>query len=103
MGDCSLSSLGNLSSCINHDDDNNGLWTSIVVGAEAFRYALTRDSSALQRLEEFYNGILMLNEITGIPGLMARSATRPGETHGGGQWHYATVPKYAGWQWKGVG
>ena len=40
-GDCSLSSFANISSCANHPNDNNGLWTSLVVAAEAFRYLLT--------------------------------------------------------------
>ncbi len=40
-GDCFLDTFGNIPSCLNHDNDNNGLWTSLVVAAEAFRYAVT--------------------------------------------------------------
>lgn len=102
VGDCSLGSFGDVSTCINHDDDNNGLWTSLVVGAEAFRFAATGNPEAYERTLHFYNGMKLLNVITGVPGLMARSAVRPGEPHGEGAWHLSTVPGYDGWQWKGV-
>ena len=32
---------------------------------------------------------------------MARSATKPGESHGDGTWFNSNVSEYAGWQWKG--
>lgn len=99
---CTLPAFGDLSTCTNHDDDNNGLWTSVVVAAEAYRFAATGDPAARDAALHYYGGMRLLNEITGIPGLMARSAVQPGETHGDGQWHPSTVPKYAGWQWKGV-
>lgn len=35
--DCSLPHFGDPSDCVNHDDDNNGLWTSLLVAANAFR------------------------------------------------------------------
>ena len=38
IASCGLASFGNYSSCHNADDDNNGLWTSLVVAAEAMRY-----------------------------------------------------------------
>ncbi len=102
VGGCDMSVLGDLSTCVSHDDDNNGLWTSVVVAAEAFRFAATGDPRAYDRAMHYYNGIVMLNKITGVPGLMARSAVPPGDTHGGGQWHFSTVADYQGWQWKGV-
>ncbi len=41
-----------------------------------------------------------LNEVTGIRGLMARSALPPGQPTQGGQWHNSTASGYAGWQWE---
>ena len=38
IASCGLASFGNYSSCHNADSDNNGLWTSLVVAAEAMRY-----------------------------------------------------------------
>ncbi len=106
VGDCSLPGFGGaLAQCHQHDDDNNGLWTSLVVGALALKHNLTRAPANDSLAEHFYNGMILLNNVTGIPGLMARSAVRPGEAHGSdGTWHpvnAARVPEYAGWTWKG--
>eukprot|EP00048_Salpingoeca_helianthica_P016190 m.230913 g.230913 ORF g.230913 m.230913 type:complete len:790 (-) comp18190_c0_seq1:367-2736(-) len=98
---CDMASFGDLSSCTCHDDDNNGLWTSVVVAAEAFRFAVTGDPDARDAALHFFGGLQLLNAISGIPGLMARSATRPGEQHGDGHWYNSTVSQYRGWQWKG--
>jgi hypothetical protein len=68
VGDCSFSAFGNVSSCLNHDDDNNGLWTSLVVAAESFRYAVTKDPNAKSEAVHFFNGMKMLNTITNIKG-----------------------------------
>ena len=65
-----------------HDDDNNGLWTSLVVAAEAFRYGATRENEAEERSRHFLGGLQKLWDVTGVPGLMARSLVAPGEGHG---------------------
>lgn len=101
VGDCSLGSFGNLSSFAGHDDDNNGLWTSLVVGALALKHAVTGDADAKALAEHYHGGMRLLNDITGIKGLMARSAVAPGESHQSGHWHPSTVEKYKGWTWKG--
>ena len=42
----------------------------------------------------------LLNEVTGVRGLMARSAVRWNESHSsGGEWHNSTA--MPGWVWKG--
>lgn len=101
-GDCFLDAFGNIPSCLNHDNDNNGLWTSLVVAAEAFRYAVTGDPDALNKSITYFEGMHLLNTITGITGLMARSYLPPGQPiTSGGTWHNATIPGYEGWIWKG--
>jgi hypothetical protein len=101
-GDCYLDSFGNIPSCLNHDNDNNGLWTSLVVAAEVFRYAVTGDNDAYETAVSYFEGMRMLNVFTGIKGLMARSFIVPGEPiTSGGTWHNVTIPGYEGWQWKG--
>eukprot|EP00050_Salpingoeca_kvevrii_P011097 m.12660 g.12660 ORF g.12660 m.12660 type:complete len:765 (-) comp3253_c0_seq1:54-2348(-) len=101
VAECDLTSLGDVSTCTNHDSDNNGLWTSLVVAAEAFRYATTKSSDALAATRRYFNGMKLLNDITPITGLMARSAVMPGQSHQSGHWHNSTNPNYKGWQWKG--
>ena len=47
-GDCSLAGgFGEVGSCQMGDDDNNGLWTSLVVVAEYLRHAVTGEQAAL--------------------------------------------------------
>jgi hypothetical protein len=66
VSDCSLTSFGDASTCTNHDSDNNGLWTSLVVAAEVLRYVATNDSEAAAAAWHYYDGMKLLNRITGI-------------------------------------
>lgn len=103
-GGCSLTSFGNYSSCINHGaiSDNNGLWTSLVVVAEAMRFAVTGAQAAQSAAAQFLQGMHLLVKVTGVHGLMGRSAIAPGETHGPGDtYHNSSTPGLQGWQWKG--
>jgi len=125
---CSLPSFGNTTSTHCVDDDNNGLWTSLVAAAEYFRYAVTKDPAAAASAAHFLGGMRLLHEITATPGLYARSACAPDDdgcapdrdTHQQGctaavtpgccdspggracglQWRNSTVAAYRGWVWK---
>lgn len=99
---CSLSSFGDLPSCTDGPDENNGLWTSLVVGAESFRYLVTGEADALDKAVNYFMGMKSLNDVTGIKGLMARSFVTPSEPRQSGQdWHNSTAPGFEGWQWLG--
>ena len=99
---CNLLEFGNYETCTNGDDDNNGLWTSLVVAAESFRYAVTGAADARSNATSYFGGMQLLNLLTGIKGLMARSFVTPNETHSNdGTWHNSTVSGYEDWQWKG--
>ena len=52
-------------SCVRPDEDNNGLWTSLVVVAEYLRHAVTAEPEALTAASRFFSGIVLLNQITG--------------------------------------
>ena len=123
---CPLTVIGDLSTAACVDDDNNGLWTSVVAAAELFRYAVTRDETAARSARHFMGGMQMLHNITGVPGLYARSACAPTDKHCaparatqrrpcdgvvrpgccespgacGLQWRPSADPGYAGWVWK---
>ena len=115
-GDCTMKSFGDVKGCLSKDDDNNGLWTSLVVGAFSFAHAVTGAATHRDAASAFFKGMVLLNEVTGIEGLMARSACSPGEiaarTCGTGVpdfkqtcpgdpcWRNSTSDKYKGWQWK---
>lgn len=74
---CGLPSFGNTSTTLCTDDDNNGLWTSLVAASEYFRYAVTKDPAAAASARHFLGGMSLLHDVTGIPGLYARSACAP--------------------------
>eukprot|EP00943_MAST-04B_sp_MAST-4B-sp1_P001535 g1535.t1 len=109
---CNFKEFGDPSYCLEGDDDNNGLWTSLVVVAEYMRYDVTKDPEALQTASKFFNGIVLLNEVTGKEGLMGRSCCSPEEweaktcgyhtwIHDKEHWHNSTNPNYVGYRWKG--
>jgi len=60
-------------------DDNDGLWTSMYVAAEAFRYSTTKSSEAKLRCRKSFNAILDLVRLSGYLGFPARSIILSGE------------------------
>eukprot|EP00940_MAST-03C_sp_MAST-3C-sp2_P002252 g2252.t1 len=103
----------NGSDCTLRDSDNDGLWTSLIVAAELFRYHVTREAEAAKRSHAYFQGIALLNKITAKKGFMARSVCSPeewsAETCGGSRdvhdlekWKKYTGNESAlnGWYWK---
>jgi hypothetical protein len=99
VADSGLARPGQLSSAKPSSNDNDGLWTSLYVLSECFRYAATHSPEALQNAEDSLKGLFRLLWITGIPGFPARSFIHRGE--GGdtsGEWHWTLGGR---WRWKG--
>ena len=101
VSSCSLPSLGVLAPCTTGPDDNDGLWTSLTVSAEAMRYALTGDPAARDAAWTHWEGMHLLMRATGIRGLISRSVLAPGSVTGSGTWHNSTVVGLEGYLWKG--
>jgi len=99
VADTTLVRRGDVASSVNRDNDNDGLWTSIYLGAQAYRYAVTRDPVARERARRSVAVLWRLEEITGIPGFPARSfvSTNEPRPHGG-EWHPTPDGQ---WLWKG--
>jgi hypothetical protein len=95
---CQLPSYGNLSTCTPGSADNDGLWTSLYVASQCFRYAVTKEPEAKRNAFRSFDAMEKLNKITGIRGLMARSFTKYGQNPAGGVWYNSTV--YSGYVWK---
>jgi len=71
---------GNLSTGHLKDSDNDGLWTSMYLGAEIFRYAATKSEDALQNCYESLDAMERLYTINTAPvGFPARSFERHGD------------------------
>ena len=82
-----LAKPGDVTSVTLPPADNDGLWTSIYVGAEAFRYAVTKLPEARQRARRSMEAMMRLEQVTGIPGFPARAMIRKGEfRHEDGVW-----------------
>lgn len=89
---------GNLGTGHMEDSDNDGLWTSMYLGAEAFRYAVTRSPEALQNCRESLEAMERLYSINDINGFPARSFERRGfRLHDVDRWRPAADPE---WDWK---
>jgi hypothetical protein len=100
VGRIQLEEPGNLAAGYSqYHNDNDGLWTSIYVAAEAFRYAVTGDAAAKRNARRSLEALMLLERVSGIPGFAARSiwpASEPKPTHG--EWHPSADGR---WWWKG--
>lgn len=73
--------------------ENNGLWTSLYVASQAFRYAATGDAEALSQLRRTLNGTYQMLLITGKDGLYTRDFRDPNVP---GQYCIEDEAEYAG-------
>jgi hypothetical protein len=99
VADAVLTWAGNISSSKPDSNDNDGLWTSLYIAAECFRYAATHSPDALRNAQDSLKGLYRLLSITGISGFPARSyihRNERGDTDG--MWHW--VPDHMR-KWKG--
>ncbi|GAB3330809.1 hypothetical protein GCM10027299_36060 [Larkinella ripae] len=91
---------GNLATGYLDDSDNDGLWTSMYLGGEIFRYAVTKDPEALQNCRESLDAMERLYTVTSVPGFPARSFERSGhmkELSDPERWQHS---KHPDWDWK---
>jgi hypothetical protein len=91
---------GNLSTGYLRDSDNDGLWTSMYLGAEIFRYAVTKSDDALQNCIESLEAMERLYTINPVEGFPSRSFERRGYIEilsDPERWQHASDPE---WDWK---
>ncbi len=79
------------------DSDNDGLWTTMYMGAEVFRYAVTKSEDALKNLDESMEAMERLYTINGVKGFPSRSFERRGYKYHDKPWRRAEHPE---WDWK---
>ena len=99
VADSSLRVAGDLTTHVKSSSDNDGLWTAMYLGAEAYRYAVTKSPDAREKARRSVRLLMRLEEITGIPGFPARSfLSREEPPPGSGEWHLTPDGQ---WLWKG--
>lgn len=100
VASCHLAGPGDVANWTHYASDNDGLWTSIYIAAESFRYAATGDETARENAAKSMKALLWLEKVTPIDGFVARAAVRKGEkvdlSHG--EWHETPDGQ---WLWKG--
>ena len=69
VGDCPIANY-TPSTCVPGPTDNDGLWTSWLVGAEAFRYHVTKDPVARANAWSLYSGLRLLVDVSFIINLV---------------------------------
>lgn len=89
---------GDLSTGSLEDSDNDGLWTSMYLGGEVFRYAVTHSPEALQNCRESLDAMERLYTVNSMKGFPSRSFERRGYASADTQvWKHAANPE---WDWK---
>src|SRR5690606_12454939 len=91
---------GNVNSGRLGDSDNDGLWTAMYLGGQAFRHAVEPSEEALQNVRESLAAMERLFTINPVPGFPARSYARRGyidRLSDPERWQHAEDPE---WDWK---
>jgi hypothetical protein len=78
------------------------IWSGCYVAAQAFRYAVTGDPAAELQVHRSIEGLHLLQEVTGKPGLLARGIKRWDERNPevGPEWHRGSG-RFSDYQWLG--
>ncbi len=91
---------GNVNTGMLDDSDNDGLWTTMYLAGQAFRYATTGSDEALQNCFESMEAMERLFSINPVPGFPSRSFERSGykvKLSDPERWQHSSDPE---WDWK---
>ncbi|MFK5972030.1 MAG: hypothetical protein QM485_02005 [Flavobacteriaceae bacterium] len=91
---------GNIDSGRLSDSDNDGLWTTMYLAGQVFRYAVTKSDDALQNCMESMDAMERLFSINPVPGFPSRSFERSGykiSLHDTERWRRSSDTE---WDWK---
>jgi len=95
-----LSEPGKLETGRLQDSDNDGLWTSMYLASQGFRYAVTEEQDALDQVRQSLLALERLYTINPVPGFPSRSFERSGYKEilaDPERWQQAEDPE---WNWK---
>ncbi len=89
---------GDVTSGFVENSDNDGLWTSMYLAGETFRYAVTKSDDALQNVRESLDAMERLYTINPLhSGFPSRSFERSGYNKNSQPWRPTEDPE---WDWK---
>jgi hypothetical protein len=65
ISNCSMSSWGDSRTCVKGPADNDGLWTSMYLSSQIFRYVVTQDATVKASAWTHFEALELLNKVTG--------------------------------------
>ncbi len=83
--------------------ENTILWSGMYLASQAFRYAVTRDSEAVENAKTVLSGLHDLTEVTGVKGLYGRTLWRPDvayDSDGAGNPGWSDSTSMPGWRFR---
>ena len=99
VSDCTMSKWDDPTTCIKGPNDNDGLWTSMYLGSQALRYAVTNETIVRQNAWTFFPGLYSLNHVTNIVGYSSCFIVKIGKFPPTSDWH--PLPVSCSLQFKG--
>jgi len=90
---------GDLATARATDNDNDGLWTTLYLGSQAFRYATTGEEIAKRYAWESFEAFERLLTVNPLKGFPARTFERKGIIKDTIVWRPSQNPE---WDWKGT-
>ncbi|CAF4149800.1 unnamed protein product [Rotaria magnacalcarata] len=96
---CTMSSWGDIRTCVKEPCDSDGLWTAIYLASQIFRYATTHDLQVKKEAWKYFETLELLNKVTGIPGYPSRSVANRTDFPPRSRWYPS--PTYSDLQFYG--
>ena len=90
---------GAMQSAHSEDNDNDGLWTSLYLGSQAFKYATTGEELAKRYVWESFESFERLLTVNPLKGFPARTFERRGIVFNHEAWRPSQEKE---WDWKGT-
>ena len=90
---------GDLKTAVSTDNDNDGLWTSLYLGSQVFRYATTGEEIARRYVWESFESFERLLTVNPLKGFPSRTFERRGIIFDHEAWRPSQEEE---WDWKGT-
>jgi hypothetical protein len=90
---------GDMKTAVAEDNDNDGLWTSLYLGSQAFRYATTGEDIARRYVWESFESFERLLTVNPLKGFPSRTFERRGIIKNHDAWRPSQEKE---WDWKGT-
>ncbi|CAF2476547.1 unnamed protein product [Rotaria sp. Silwood2] len=95
---CNMSSWGDIRTCMKGPSDNDGLWASMYLASQVFRYAVLRDPTIKSQAWKHFEALELLNQVSGILGYPGRSFAKRTDFPPSSDWYPS--PVYSNLQFK---